>query len=60
VPEHAEFVYSPPEDECEERTRASIVDALSPEDFQRLTAIGSALTIDQVLDLALGRTKHIR
>jgi len=60
TPEHAGFFYSPPEIQWEIDNRASILQALGPDQAQRLISIGRALPFDQVIDLALGRTKRIR
>ena len=58
--EHARFIDSPPEIQWEIDHRANILEALGSDQAQRLISIGRALPFDQVIDLALGRTKHIR
>ncbi|MFI5035859.1 MAG: adenylate/guanylate cyclase domain-containing protein [Acidimicrobiales bacterium] len=60
VPGHAGFIYSPPETQWETDNQASILAALGSDGAQRLTSIGRALPVEQVIDLALGRTRHIR
>jgi hypothetical protein len=60
VPEHAGFIYSPPETEWELNSRASNFEAIGPDDAQQFTSNGRALPAEQAIDLALGRTSQIR
>ncbi len=55
--ESARGYWSPPEVAIRDRNRSQIVEALGQEEFERAGAVGRALTLDQVCDLALRRVQ---
>jgi hypothetical protein len=60
LPEPSRGIWSPLEIEMRDRDRARLVEALGQAEFERASAVGRGLTLDEVADLALGRVRPAR
>jgi predicted ATPase len=59
TPQSAGFTYSPPEAQLKATNHARIIEALGVDVAEQYTSIGRTLPFNQVIDLALGRTRHV-